>query len=140
MDPILIALITTVGAIAAAWVGARTKRWVDQKNAEAAEAAAELERYRLDRESWQVLVEQWRSDVRELRAMRAEDKRVYDAEIRECRVRIEQLERDRELDRDRIRRMTEDLSALALWARAVVQLLQTHNIDFPELPIDLEDI
>jgi len=140
MDPILVALISAVGAIAAAWVGPKTKRWAEKRQIERQEALAEVERAREERAQWESLVNQWRSDVQELRKMRAEDKRVYDAEIRECRARIEKLEHDREQDRVRIRQLTTDLAALASWARSVVELLRANDITFPDLPIDLEEI
>lgn len=139
MDPLTIALVTSTGAILAAWItGPMAKRWVERRAAERREALAEVEQAREDRAQWESLVNQWRTDVRELRAMRAEDKRVYDAEIRECRSRIEQLERDRAQDRERIRQLVDDLIVLAAWARSVVALLQSHNITFPAVPIDLD--
>jgi len=129
-EPVLIVLISTGGTILVALLGAWAKKWADGKSAEAAEAAAE-------REQWKTLVDQWRADVRELREMRAEDRRLYEAEVRELRVRIEQLERDHEVNRERIQVLTADLSRLSDWARQVVALLRDNNIDFPSLPFDI---
>lgn len=138
-EPVVLALIGTAGTIITAYIGARAKRWVDRRAAERAEIRSELQQRQADREQWESLVNQWRTEVHDLRDMRAEDKRVYEAEVRELRVRVEQLERDREADRERIQRLTNDLLRLSEWARRVVQLLRTNNITFPQLPIDIGD-
>ena len=127
---LLVAVVTAAGGVIAAWVTAAAKKWRDRRDASLAERT-------VHREEWETLLSEWRKEVHELRTMRAEDKRVYDAELRECRARIDQLERDREQDRVRIRALTTDLARLSSWAREVIALLRINDIAFPALPIDI---
>jgi hypothetical protein len=144
MDPsVIIAIISLVGSVGGIWVAnrytARTARDAQAQARALGEQTAEIERKKLDQESWRVQVDSWRADVAQLRELRMEDQQRHEIEMQKMQSRLdatdEQLRlmmRERAFDRAHI-------EAMVAWGRVVVSMMRTAGIAYPPPPPGVTD-
>lgn len=113
-----IALVTALGTVV---VGVYTARSARAANRESSQLGG-----------WRDMVKALQEDVARLRAQRVEDERRYHGELDLCNRRITGLGEKIEAAERRER-------ALILWARRVIQLMQTVEVEFPPPPVSIED-
>lgn len=115
---ILLAFLTALGTVA---VGIYTARSARAANRESSQLG-----------SWRDMVHALQEDVQRLRAQRQEDERGYHVELELCNKRISSLA-------DKFDAAEQRERALILWARRVIQLMQTVEVEFPPPPVSIHD-
>lgn len=115
---VAVAILTALGTVA---VGIYTARSARAANRESSQLGG-----------WRDMVKALQEDVARLRAQRQEDERRYHGELDLCNRRITSLGEKIEAAERRER-------ALVLWARRVIQLMQTVEVEFPPPPVGIHD-
>jgi hypothetical protein len=113
--------IGVLGTIGTVIVGIYTARSAKAANRESSQLGG-----------WRDMVKALQEDVARLRAERAEDERRYNADLDLCNRRINGLAEKIEASEQRER-------ALVLWARRVIELMQTVEVEFPPPPVSIHD-
>jgi septal ring factor EnvC (AmiA/AmiB activator) len=132
--------IAIIGAVASIMAVILTNR-VATRSAQAAQRrTAEIERTKVDSEAYKRARDNYDAAlatqdkrIRELTTEMEDDRREYRAEIAECKSRIRELEDARTQDR-------RTLVVLAAWARQILVILRSHEIEFPPPPPELDAI
>jgi septal ring factor EnvC (AmiA/AmiB activator) len=138
VDPTL--TVAIVGAIASIAVAVIANRFASRSARAAQRRTAEIERTKVDaeaygraRESYDAALATQDRRIRELTAAMDSDRREYRSEIAECKSRIRELEEARKQDR-------RTLLTVAVWARQILVILRSHEIEFPPPPPELDAI
>jgi septal ring factor EnvC (AmiA/AmiB activator) len=140
---IIVAVIMAIASIIGTAVGAYYTFHAARRNAE---VTRDVERKKLDNESWAG----WREDAATLRRQRKEDREEYDTHRKDCdekirnlTARVEQLGEKQEQERQsfsRQRRVLETrIDALTIWGRHVVTIMKMQGLEFPAPPPGLTD-
>lgn len=136
MDPaIVVAFVGALGSVFAVFVA---NRFTSRSARAAQKQAAEIERTKVDalayqraRESYDAALKAQELRIQQLQSEMAEDRGEYRAEIADCKSRIRELEDARRMDQLRIRTLVE-------YMRTLIQILRSHQIDYPLPPAEMD--
>lgn len=127
MDPtIVVAIITAVGAVLAALFAYAGIRYTQGAAARAARATKHLEETKVDAAAYESARETWNEHVESLRKQVVELRK----ESADLLTRVDEMERGRLRDRDRIHELTD-------YARQLLRILAQHEIPYPPPPVGL---
>jgi len=134
-DPTLSgAIVTTIGVVLAAVFTYAGVRFTQRSARAAQDRTDELDKSKVDAAAYESARRTWDEHVDSLRAqvndLRDESERLR-VVTRELRDRVDELENGRAADRARIRELT-------AWCRAVVEILDAHEINYPSLPAGVD--
>lgn len=115
---ILLGVLTAVGTVI---VGIYTARSARAANRETSQLG-----------SWRDMVNVLQEDVQRIRAQRQEEDQRYRMELDSCDKRINSLA-------DKVAAAERREQALVSWARRVIQLMQTVEVEFPPPPMSVHD-
>jgi uncharacterized membrane-anchored protein YhcB (DUF1043 family) len=135
VDPTL--TVAIVGAIASIAVAVIANRFASRSARAAQRRTAEIERTKVDAEAYGRARESYDAALatqdRRIRELTAAMDSEYRSEIAECKSRIRELEEARKQDR-------RTLLTVAVWARQILVILRSHEIEFPPPPPELDAI
>ncbi len=136
-SPLVVAFIGAIGSVIAVFIA---NRFTSRSARRAQRQAAEIERTKVDaqayaraRESYDAALATQTRRIAELQEEMVGDRAEYRSEIADCRSRIRELDEARRSDRNRMR-------ALGEYVRVLIGVLRQHDIPFPAMPVELDEL
>jgi septal ring factor EnvC (AmiA/AmiB activator) len=136
---VVAAFITAIGAVVVARFNTRQAKAALVRTAELQSKQIDADAYQRARDNYDAALAEQERRIERLRRELDDTRTEHHREVSECMERIGRLERDRESDRSRIRRLSADLLKLVKWGRRLIALLQAAQIEYPDPPINLAD-